>query len=814
CCRCCSALRSRYKRLVDNIFPANPEDGLVKNNMEKLKFYTVSSPEKLDRIGEYLAQKVARDLSRHRVGYVIIAMDAMDQLLIACHSQSLNLFVESFLKVVQQLLESQDPNMQLLATQSFIKFANIEEDTPSYHRRYDFFVSKFSSLCHNSSNDMKTRKMLRLAGLNGLKGVIRKTVSDDLQVDIWDEIHMGKIIPSLIYNMQDQEVISMSDNVDASPVPCVVAEECLRELIAKATFGNIRSVIRPVLKHLDNHNLWVATYPDEFATHTFKLIMHSIQSQHSYAVIQLLMGHLDEKCKFRPKPADGSEGNSRVRTGIVNVLSSIIAIAAAESIGPSVLEIINSLLNHLRNSIHNCREDSKNTEDERLFQETVINTLGEFANNLPDFQKIEIIMFIISKVPPTSARSQADILLQDILLKSLLKVSTKYRTVNMSQAFPNLFLTPLLKMSLATDPNVRLTVQRIFQQLLDRHNNLPKLSVPISTQPLPALMMEKAYRQDLMFMKKHGTELLCHMYQNVQFENNTEDNYNAIYTTLALLCVEMSSEESLTDLLRLQFAIQDLAFSGTLSDSQNIAIHCLLASFYHLIAQLTAIPSLCSHVEQVIKSREERAPYLLPEFSELNCTETVPETDEELFFNKTTIIESLRSSGHDITRITTPLITGTVVDAGMARSISDLKSVEVEVDSVNSSPGTGKKHHPEEGIDFQSFRRILTEPFAEEKDVRDERRAQIIEMFKKAPFEDLVLKSERKVSEFPCRLNEVFCKLRSIVYENDEVEIGSTQLNPANKVVSRSPFNQVCNIVVNSKGPPLYSIQFPDLFVY
>lgn len=30
-----------------------------------------------------------------------------------------------------------------------MKFANIEEDNPSYHRRYDFFISKFSAMCHN-----------------------------------------------------------------------------------------------------------------------------------------------------------------------------------------------------------------------------------------------------------------------------------------------------------------------------------------------------------------------------------------------------------------------------------------------------------------------------------------------------------------------------------------------------------------------------------------------------------------------------------------------------------------------------------------
>ena len=52
------------------------------------------------------------------ISYVIIAMDAMDRLLVACHAQTLNLFVESFLKIVQQLLESHEPEMQLLATQS------------------------------------------------------------------------------------------------------------------------------------------------------------------------------------------------------------------------------------------------------------------------------------------------------------------------------------------------------------------------------------------------------------------------------------------------------------------------------------------------------------------------------------------------------------------------------------------------------------------------------------------------------------------------------------------------------------------------
>lgn len=166
-------------------------------------------------------------------------MEAMDKLLQACHAQTLNLFVESFLRMVQKLMEDSNPNLQILATNSvshrhiehemnynsidfnkhrdqnlivliilnffsqFVRFANIEEDTPSYHRRYDFFISKFSSMCHGNHENVELRDSIRVAGIRGLQGVIRKTVSDDLVENIWDKQHMEKIVPSLLFNMQN-----------------------------------------------------------------------------------------------------------------------------------------------------------------------------------------------------------------------------------------------------------------------------------------------------------------------------------------------------------------------------------------------------------------------------------------------------------------------------------------------------------------------------------------------------------------------------------------------------------------------------------
>ncbi|CAB3244935.1 unnamed protein product [Arctia plantaginis] len=476
CCGCCSALRPRYKRLVDNIFPASPQDGLVKSNMEKLTFYSLSSPEKLDRIGEYLFQKASRDIYRRRHGFVIIAMEAMDQLLVACHSQTLNLFVESFLKMVQKLLESTDPQLQILATQSFVRFANIEEDTPSYHRRYDFFVSKFSAMCHSNHIDKSTGDKIRLAGIQGLQGVIRKTVSDDLVENIWEAQHMDKIVPSLLYNMQSAEkyeTVSCMDSAVGAEAPARLAEACLRELVGRASFGHIRSVLRPVLTHFDRHELWI---PNEFAVHTFKIIMFSVQAQYSYSVVEALMQHLDGA---GPGAGD-ARARTRLRAARATVLSNIVAIAAGDSVGPSVLEIINNLLTNLRASV---ARDSEKESDEKLYQEALINALGEFADHLPDFQKIDIMMFIVNKVPsaPRGKGTRADSMLQSILLKSLLKVGTTYRTAELSKAFPAAFLEALLRVGSGAEPAARALLQRILHTLLDRRANAPRLTRPTAS---------------------------------------------------------------------------------------------------------------------------------------------------------------------------------------------------------------------------------------------------------------------------------------------------------------------------------------------
>ncbi|XP_046684411.1 protein EFR3 homolog cmp44E isoform X5 [Homalodisca vitripennis] len=801
-CFSCSCMRPRYKRLVDNIFPPIPQDGLVKNNMVKLTFYSLSSPEKLDRIGEYLYQRACRDLSRKRTGFVVIAMEAMDQLLVACHAQTLNLFVESFLRIVQKLLESTEPELQILATQSFVKFANIEEDTPSYHRRYDFFVSKFSSMCHSNHSELAVRDSIRLAGIKGLQGVIRKTVSDDLVENIWKAQHMDKIVPSLLYNMQDSRYLEKEANSpepeEEKNSPPSLAETCIRELVGRASFGHVRCVLKPVLKHLDHHDLWV---PNQFAIHTFRIIMFSIQSQYSYAVVESLMNHLDENSKSSPK----------IRTSIADVLSKIIAIAAEESVGPSVLEIINSLLTHLRGSVD--RERGSGGE-ERQYQDALINALGEFAAHLPDYQKIEIMMFIMSKVPYiTGDHRKGNALLQQMLLKSLLTVGRRYHTVALNTTFPMSFLDPLMRMSLSSDSDMRTLVQRILQTLLDRHNNTEKLLKPTVNVSELELVAEKCSRSDAIFLRKNSPDMFQCFLDGLEHDNNTVENIEAVYTTIALLIVEVACDDTLSDFLNLLLRIQDLALSANnnLPQAQRYNLHAVVASLLILLPHIVTISPLKEYSEKLIEDRRsQNAFHLLPELL-VHYDVRSPVPLDSLLVDKQMLAECLKAAGLDSAHVTPATMSHSLPETrtttiylephSWVENSTVIKGSNVdissEVDSATSTPGVQRKY-PEEELTFEAMKRVLSESPEVKRDAEAERQKQLCERFRTTPFNELVdLTTSREEDSLQSKLNELFGRLSTTI---------NSPMTPSNPT-SPHPQHQ-------ASQPPVYELLFPELFAY
>uniref|UniRef100_A0A8C2H3Q2 EFR3 homolog A (S. cerevisiae) n=1 Tax=Cyprinus carpio TaxID=7962 RepID=A0A8C2H3Q2_CYPCA len=617
--------------------------------MEKLTFYAVSAPEKLDRIGAYLAERLSRDV--------------------------------------------------------FVKFANIEEDTPSYHRRYDFFVSQFSAMCHSTHEDPETCSRIRVAGIKGLQGVVRKTVNDELQAIIWEPQHMDKLIPSMLFNMQDNEDSERGreeDFLDKRENPASLAESCFRELLGRAAYGNMNNAVHPVLVHLDNHRLWD---PNDFAVSCFRIIMYSIQAQHSHHVIQQVLSHLDTHSKNTP----------RVRAGIVQVLLETVAIAAKGSIGPTVLEVFNTLLKHLRMSVDfelgdGSRRNSASSlsstrtkeSEERIVQNAIIQTIGFFGGNLPDYQRAEVMMFIMGKVPvygtpchtldTVKIGHQGTKRIQAMLLSSLIMVTSGFKCKTMCAGLPVAFLEPLCSISLMEDSELRQLVLEILHNIIDRHDNRAKLRGIRIIPNVAALKIkrEKISKQDVVFMKKHGQQLYRHIYLGCKEEDNVEKNFELLFTALALITIELANEEVMIDLIRLSIALQDMVLAN--EENMPMFIRCgimaLVAAYLNFLSQMIANPPFCQHVSKVIEMRNLDAPYLLPEhvFRE-KCVlpDALDRDDVGLYFQTADLAEALSVPGYNVERLAIPYIPQVTEEDRLPRRKSFVDTISLQVDILSNS---------------------------------------------------------------------------------------------------------------------------------
>lgn len=527
-------------------------------------------------------------------------------------------------------------------------------------------------MCHGSFDNAELRSNIRMAGIKGLQGVIRKTVSDDLVENIWERQHMEKIVPSLLFNMQSggarEEV-----NEEQPSTPPLLAEAVLRELVSRASFGHIKDVLKPLLMHLDHHQLWI---PYEFAIQTFKIVMLSIQPQYSYTVVETLMSHLAQT------------PSAKTKTSLAVVLSQIIAIAAGESVGPSALDIINNLLTLLRDSV------SSRNPTIGQYQENLINALGQFANHHPDYQKIEIMLFIMNKVPSLSKKDQVDQLLQIILLKSLLRVSVQYRTVSFDKAFPASFLQPLLKMAKVPHVETRITVTEILQALLDRHKNQQILSV-VTVKNYPGLSLEPPTRSDIIFANKQVGNLMSALIKSM-IQDDIVKALESAYITAALMIAEMGCVETLQEFLVFIFHLQDTALRNEdLTVRHKCNLHRIVVALVALLSRCVGVYS--DYCEQFIDRRREEAPYLLPPLTDdvspslHSLTLDIP---EDLLLDRQMVVSCLQSAGIRSERLQMETLFPSdrrvsLIDSVSARD-GNLSDTNFDIDSIKSSPDVAR----------------------------------------------------------------------------------------------------------------------------
>ncbi|KAJ2940931.1 hypothetical protein O0L34_g10192 [Tuta absoluta] len=443
------------------------------------------------------------------------------------------------------------------------------------------------------------------------------------------------------------------------------------------------------------------------------------------------------------------------------------------------------------------------------------NALGEFADHLPDFQKIDIMMFIVSKIPAQRKPApRADTMLQSILLKSLLKVGTTYKTTELSKAFPAAFLDSLLRLSSAADPHTRVLLQRILQRLLDRRSNAHQLATTTVEYLELGLTVEKCSRPDLIFFSKHGYAIFSSLYEGLQLESNTMENIEAIYTTIALLFIELASEETVCDMLQLVLAIQQSAISNpVLSVSAQCQLHAVAISLAQLLQHVLGLTRLADYLHKIVEARRDEAPHMLPPLCERDdhiASAQIPNKLPYLMIDQMALCEILKASGMEYVRLQSPspYAGGSVgaahrhswVEAGITQgrdSLADITAGPVtEMDSANSSPGVQRHQNQTEQISLEALRRAATGPSEAEKREAERRKATLNNAFRTQPFDQLMHVTQPKY-EIKDKLEEIF---NSITEEPLLPRSGGCSPTPAHK-------------------PPAYATQsnnkyFPELFLY
>lgn len=737
------------------IFPANPDDGLIKYRMEKLLLYASSKPDKIPDIAENFAQRINRDVYRHyRIGYIFLTMEAMHELLLASRVHGLHLLASEYLNVLKKLLDNNCIDLQVLATDYFIKFTFIE-DTQAYYDWYDVFVLRFKDMCYCKSATGLTKYRIRITGLRGIQGIIRKAISDEQELNIWKSEKIQKIISSLLYNMQDTSPLSPEQSYleDVASLT-YTAEKIFSNLVQHATFGTIKAILKPVLVHFDYHQLWV---PNDFAVQAFRTIMNSIQSKYSYLVLQMLVYHMDNYIENEPI----------IKTNIIDVVYQNVLIASESCVLPTMLEVFDSLLKNLKHSVHSDHSDWQYREFEETFQNTVTNTICQIANKLTSYQKIDAMMFLLGKFPADGTGQSFEILqnikLQKMMLTVLHTISTQLSIVVGINAFSPEFLVLLVKISKNKDPPFRVKVEQVLHLLLDKHQNTAILSKVSLLQDLSGITLEMTPRHDEIFMKKYGYIFYQHIYESIELDNNDIENYEMIYCTMALIAVEFSCKDVIVDLYRLALDIQDLVKAHTYQSTKHVfSVHGLVAAYMSLLSKLFSITTIMDHINEIIELRTQEATNLLPDFVYNNKSTAIiyPKEyfiNESLLFSRKIIFEHFQSFSSINVELNTSVRMKKSFSIDSTRSLMDITtSAQISDSELELIHRISEKLESNEELTFDAMKEVLTQNNTVTEDNENDKRIQIFRKFQYGAFEDIVKTLKDKQENYDASLKKVF----------------------------------------------------------
>lgn len=570
---CCGfSLTSRYKRKIRAVYPKPAEEAVFnKRALEQLEFYALSQRQLLPKIGKHVFQRTARDVSRRRAQQVACGVHIFHMLLKSCHSE-LKLFVVPLFRAIRELLESGQHAYQRLGVTLFCSYAAIEEETPTYHGQDDFLVQILSSMCWK--HDKEPEDEARISGLEGLKALFSKA-ADKRNEHLWEPKFMDLIVPVFLHNIDDQTPGSPDESQAAAVGAGAnrLATENLQQLISLASLGTLMSVLRPLFSFMDKFECWSRP---TLRQGIFSMVLQAVQKQYVHVAVGGLLQHMDHSTRL----------GVLAKTGIVKVLALSVTVAEDAALGPAVIEVFHSLLKHLRISAEHPVSGPGDTvppaqADEERFQEVVLETVGSFAEHLTTNQKVEIMIFIIGKIPTTTVPHA-----KACLLRCLIHVARVFEVPSLAEALPEALLAPLLRASVAAEPVLRRQAQEALQLLL----SCPRDAASGDESPVPQISTRNRN-----FIRKKAEKLHWHLFAAANASPSQVHSLIALSTTFVKLGSECGPEETL-DIARILLAVQ-VGESGV----PSLLSTAMVASVLLRIADVHGCKQLRAHVEGLVQ---------------------------------------------------------------------------------------------------------------------------------------------------------------------------------------------------------------------
>ena len=288
---------------------------------------------------------------------------------------------------------------------------------------------------------------------------------------------------------------------------------------------------------------------------------------------------------------------------------------------------------------------------------------------------------------PENAKSET---LLEMYLLCLLKIAVVYKSEKLSTTFPDTLLDSLLKVSISRNVPISNLAHEILQTLLDRQNNLAKLTVDGLTKTVEqnGIVIKKSTKADIMFFQKKKDELLWHIYQSASNRYNKPENVFVLYKTLVLLAIEINDTGILMELIRFVLSLQFINGEITLTRAKA-AIHATVCACLNFIAELMGISKLRRYIGSCMKLRQNYK-YLLPAiaFSEEDEIDfPLTELPSSVLISLEDVSKALEDGGFETKLLSSPYVPQPVAEVPDGLQDEKLHSLRSETGSLSSAEG-------------------------------------------------------------------------------------------------------------------------------